>query len=322
MVSFRVHSLPRLNSLVLAVVVVASSVLFAGCNPLTIKQKAGLQVITNDVPAVLFLDGQYLDRTPYIAKDIKPGTYTLRIEPEDTTLVPYETSITLRKGLLSVVLWRPGTRPELSGGVMYEMEKLPNSKETELSLVTIPDRAIVRIDGENKGFSPTSARDITPGQHEFEVSLPSYETQKHTLNMVAGHHITVTVKLAKLANAALDKDPSMPDPNPTASPAATASSSATATTSGVVKGVSTSSGSRALEIGGPRIKIESTNFFYNGQESLRVRATPANNGTELGFAPVGSEYPYLNEKQNGWFKIKFNSQEGWVSGQFAKLLPQ
>jgi hypothetical protein len=85
---------------------------FSACNPFQGKSKAGLQVITGDIQSSLFLDGQYLEKTPYIGKDIKPGQYTLRIEPDDPTLLPYETTITLRSGLLSVVTWRPGTRPE------------------------------------------------------------------------------------------------------------------------------------------------------------------------------------------------------------------
>lgn len=307
-----------LSRIGVAGVLLSTGVLLSACNPLEAKLKAGLQVMTtNDEPASLFLDGQYLNKTPFIAKDIQPGTYTLRIEPENSDLVAHETTITLRRGLLSVVMWKPANRPELSGGATYEMEKLANSKDTQLSIITIPDNAVVKIDGASQGFSPTTLDEISPGSHEFEVSLPSYETQKHTLNMVAGHHVTITVKLAK---AAIDTE-ATPPPSPAATdsavPSATSSSAANPS-----KTASPSASGRALTISGPRVRIKPTDFYYNGQESLRVRATPGNDGAELGFAPVGSEYPYLNQRTNGWYKITFASQEGWVSGQFAELLPQ
>jgi hypothetical protein len=67
------------------------------------------------------------------------------------------------------------------------------------------------------------------------------------------------------------------------------------------------------------VTIQKTNFFNNGSEVLRVRETPVSSGKEIGFAPVGSNYPYLQEQKNGWFKINFNGTPGWVNGAFAKL---
>lgn len=52
---------------------------------------------------------------------------------------------------------------------------------------------------------------------------------------------------------------------------------------------------------------------------LRVRSGPGISFSELGRAAPGQKYPYLGE-QGGWFKISFNGQEGWVSGDFARKL--
>lgn len=159
-------------------ILLTSSVLFSACsNPLDRRNVGGLQVITQDVPSSLFLDGQYLDKTPYINKTIKPGTYTLKIEPDNTNLVAHEAVITVRKGLLTVVTWKPGARAETSGGVVYEMEPIAGGK-TELSFTTIPDNAIIRIDEGEQKFSPLVVADLEPGHHQLEVSLPSYVTQK------------------------------------------------------------------------------------------------------------------------------------------------
>lgn len=282
--------------------VLLSAVLFSACNPLESKLKAGLQVITTDVPSSLFLNDQYLDKTPFIGKDLKPGQYKLRIQPEDPNLVPHETSISLKKGLLTVVTWKPGNLAETSGGVTYEMEPLKDRNATELSFVTVPDNAIIKVDDHENIFSPVIENDIPAGQHEFEVSLPSYESQKHTINVVAGYRINITVKLAKNVGA----PSSSPSPTP-----ATSSSSAT----------TTSSPSPTPVITGPSITIKPTNFFVNGKQVLRVRDIASSSGKELGFANVGETYAYLGVTQNGWYKISFNGAEGWINSTYGTLKP-
>lgn len=294
----------------LLVVVLISSLLLGGCSLLDKKNVAGLQVITNEIPSTLFLDGQYLDKTPYINKTIKPGTYTLKIQPEDAELTPHETQVQLRKGLLTVVTWKPGDRPETSGGIIYEMEAVKTDK-AELSFVTIPDNAIVRIDDGQQQFSPLVVTDIEPGHHQFQVSLPSYNTQKHTINAVKGHRISITVKLAKSVNTNNDI---VVDPMATTS--AQLNASLVGSTPSATRRATTSAQTNST---GPTVTIKPTNFFQNNEEVLRVRTTASVSGATVGFAPVGSSYAYLGETQAGWYKIQFNNQVGWVSGQFASL---
>jgi hypothetical protein len=298
------------KAMLMAVGVLASLV-FSACNPLDSKLKAGLQVITTDVPSSLFLNDQYLDKTPFIGKDLKPGQYKLRIQPEDPTLVPHETSISLKKGLLTVVTWKPGQLVETSGGVTYEMEPLQDRSATELSFVTVPDNAIIKIDNQENIFSPVVETGIAAGQHEFEVSLPSYESQKHTINVVAGYRITITVKLAK--NVTTDGTPIL---NSTATPNATPNPATSAAQPRL-----TPTPTPAPVITGPSVTIKPTNYLVNGKQVLRVRDTSNSSGKELGFANVGDSYSYLGVTQNGWYKISFNGAEGWVNATYATLKP-
>lgn len=112
--------------------------------------------------------------------------------------------IRLRPGLLTVVTWKLAQRPELSGGVIYEMEPISSKNKSEVSFVTIPDGAIVSLQGKEKEFSPVIITDVNPDHNEFEVSLPSYESQKHTINVVPGYRMLVNVKLAKLISMVLE----------------------------------------------------------------------------------------------------------------------
>jgi hypothetical protein len=283
---------------------IGASLLFAGCNPLEWKQQAGLQVMTNEVPSSLFLDDQYLDKTPFINKKIKPGNYTLRIQPDDASFVPYDIPLTLHKGTISVVTWKPSTSLETSGGVIYEMEKLSDSKKIEVEFQTIPNNAILTLDGGSKQFSPLVISDITEGTHSFEVSLPSYEIQEHSVTLLKGYKVIVTVILGKTkdAEASPEAEPTPPSENSLFSaPEATSSSL------------------NSLNTSGTQVQILKTGFFVNDKEVLRVRSTPSSAGEEIGFAPVGMLYPYKEEKA-GWFAIEFEKKVGWISSQFSQKI--
>jgi len=317
------------------------TILVTGCNPLDRKTKSGLQVLTEDIPSSLFLDGQYLEKTPYIGKDIKPGQYTLRIQPDDPTLLPYETTITLRKGLVTAITWRPGSRPELSGGVIYEIERLSNRKASEVLILTIPDGAIISITGREKDYGPLNITEIEPGEKEFEVMLPSYKPQKHTIKLLAGHRTTITIKLAKAeavmtaAELALQNtrnistDSADLQPVATASGQgagrslstrqATASAQAAATALASTSAQATTSTNSGSSISGPQVLIKPTGYRQNGQEVLRVRDRASVSGTEIGVVVVGNKYSYTGQTLDGWLQIVIEGQNGWVSSQFAEL---
>lgn len=320
-----------LAKFLLASLVLVSSLFLSGCNPLELKNKSGLQVITNDAVVSIFIDDHFLGESPFLTKDLKPGEYTLKLEPKSSTLVAYETTLTLRKGLLSVITWKPGTDLTSSGGVIYELEKLPDRKQTELSVISIPDGAIVSIDGKEKEFAPFVKEDIEEGNHDFEVSLPSYETQKHTINVVKGHRLNVLVKLAKESNGMLAQN-TAPTVETTTQPDEIARRTTlpdTATTAGSVQGATTPTTATASANApqpvrrtgqtGQQVLIKPTGYFENDTEVLRVRAASTSAAAQIGTVNVGQQYPYLNEQTSAWIKIGFNNQAGWVSSQYAEI---
>lgn len=324
----------NLKVLQTSLVLLCSGLVLTGCslqNLQNLKAKSGLQVVTEVTQsASLFLDGEYLDKTPYINKNIKPGIYSLKIQPLDKDLATYETQIKLAQGSLTVVTWNPGKTPETSGGVIYELEDITtgDSSKAEIVFTTIPDTAIMTFDSQPQTFSPLTLPNIEPGNHEFEVKLPSYQTQKHTLNAVAGKRLNVTVKLAKEpAPSTLTPEPS-PIPTSTSSaiptnPKSLASSSAITQASLAAKlqptGTSSqTSGSNTLT--GARILIKSTGYLQNQKEVLRVRAEADPQAATIGWADVGKEYKYLGQHTNGWYQIELQpNQTGWVSEQYSQL---
>ncbi len=276
-------------------------------NPFKNKIKSGLQVITHEEKASLFLNDMYLDKTPYINREIIPGEYTLRIEPDNADLEPYELPVTLNKGVLSVVMWKPGTSVEASGGVVYELEKTDSGNQAELSFVSVPDGAIIKLDDREQDFAPLVFKDLEPGAHTFEARLPSFETQQHTINLVEGFRLNVWIKLSQ-ADAA-SKQTEKAEEQQTAS-----ASAQIATDSAQVASPSA------------QVKIKNTNFFKNNKEVLRVRSEASIDSTEAGYVLAGEKYEYLEEEKNGWYKIKFRDildaqeKQGWVIQDFAELI--
>ena len=301
-----------------------SPLLFSACNPADWKVKAGLQVkISDDTPATLYLDGKYLDKTPYINKEIEPGDYTLEIRPDDPTFISYTTKISLKKGTLTFVVWKPGKRPETSGGAFYEMEKLSDDKHAEFSITTIPDGAILHVDDVTKGFAPTLVNPLSEGEHSYEVTLPSYETQKNTANVQNGYRTNVIVKLAKLEVPQASPTPATTDAAqaiPVAIPVPPVASPAPITPP-TLSTTPTIIPTPSPQVSAPKSVIQPTHFFLNNQQVLRVHTAASASSPQIGTAPVGSEYPYLGQSTDGaWYEISFSNNQAWVSKQYTRLI--
>jgi hypothetical protein len=274
--------------------------------------RSGLQVLTNDQPSSVFLDNEYLDKSPLIENSLQPGIYRLRIEPDDPELASYETNITLRPGVLSAIVWRSGIRPEFSGGVLFEMEPIASKKKAEMSVISIPDSAIISLDDGERSQAPLLYTDLEPGNYNFRAFLPSYEAQDHTITIVPGYRLIIYVKLARSDDEA-EAGRTRPSPSPSAAPETEADSDLAANTTDTA----TNSANLAEK---PYVKIGKTNFLQDGKEVLRVRRDPAATGAVLGYAEVGKSFPYLNLTENGWHKIRFENADGWVSGEFSEVI--
>lgn len=318
--------------LFMGAVILFSGFLFSGCSLLERKNKAGLQVITNDVVVSIFIDDQFLGKTPFLTKDLKPGEYSIKLEPENQKLIPYETTLNLRKGILSVITWKPGRTLTSSGGVIYELEKLADKNQTEISVLSIPDGGIISIDGKGKQFAPYTEEGIEAGSHDFKISLPSYETQNHTINIVKGHRLNILVKLAKDNELFLDEEVASPTPEASPSEIQRKTTGTTGSTeSGSVQGSlitipSPQSTSQPLRqraqnttLAGQKVLIKRTNYFENDKEVLKVRDASTSAGKVIGLVESGKEYPYLAQQTQNWIKLSLGSTEGWVSSLYAEV---
>lgn len=290
------------------------SLLLTGCQIPGKESKSALQVVTGDTPASLFLDGQYIEKTPYVNKNVQSGKKVLRIDPDDDTLLAHEMNINLQPGLMTVITWLPGSRPELNEGVVYELEKIEGSA-SELKVTTIPDNAIVTLTNQEQTFAPTTFH-LKPGEYEYEVSLPAFRTQKHSVKLNPGYRTVASLTLARADSAPLG---TIPLASPSSAITPLAGNRFASISAQVSSDSATTSAQSTTTVTGSRIRILPTNYHQNSVEGLRVRSEPSATGSILGFAPSGSSYPYTGRSEKGWYQIEWASNNGWVTGQFAQL---
>lgn len=281
-------------------------------------KRAGLQVEYNDNQgnASVFLNDQFLEKAPLAEKNIQSGDYILKIVPDDQNLAEFSTPISLNDGTLTVVIYHPGNNSKQSAATIYELFPRSDLKNTgAVNFETYPENALLSFDGGDNQYTPLVINDLTPGDHRFKVSLPAYAPQEENLQILAGYETKVTITLAKLLESTLNTTEadlaSQKELTSETEKSATESGSATAS---------------AAIITGARVKIKPTNYFVDGEEVLRVRASASNGASELGFAKANTEYAYLGDPtveasaSASWYQIQFEGQPGWVSASFAELI--
>jgi len=274
-------------------------------NPFANKVKSGLQVITEGASASLFLNDQYLDKTPFIDQKIMPGNYQLEIVPDDPSLANYELPISLNKGYLTVVVWIPGPTIDTSGGMIYELEPLSNKKQAEVSIISNPDQTLVTFGTLEERFTPILLRDLEPDNYNLEIKLVSFDPQKHTVTVIPGHRLNITIKLARNHQAGMPENADQVEEKPQET-------------------AESSDDPESMRVNSNQvIKIKTTNFFQDGKEVLRVRQEASLNSQTVGYVSSGKSYDYLDEKE-GWFFVEFTDpvdaqkKQGWLSGEYVE----
>jgi hypothetical protein len=245
--------------------------------------KAGLKVVSNP-GASLFLDSRFLGRTPYEEK-VEPGEYYLKLIPESTatTTASWQDKVILQPNILTVVNRELGSTDLKSAGEIVSLEKL-SGKETEISVITNPSGASVKIDGQDKGSAPLLLRNIEPGDHEIAVLSTGFINRSIKVKAVSGYKLIVNIQIALAGDAP-----------PAISPAVSGQPQTTP------------------EEGQKMVQILDTPTGW-----LRVRSEPSTSASEAGKVNPGEKFPVIEEK-TGWYKIKMtDGSEGWISGRYAE----
>jgi hypothetical protein len=296
------------------------AVALSGCSalPFLTKKQAALQV--NSTPAAsVYLNGNHVGQTPYFDEKIKPGEYTVRILVENNPAMDWQTKITLSPQIVTVLNRQFGATPDESSNYLLQLEPLSNNNSQELSIITIPDNVIVKIDGQPEGFSPVSVKDITEGDHTLTLTAPGYQEMTIQATTKKGYKLVVSATLARtpLGMEGLETATSSGElqSGSTATKSATPPPRRKVTPAPTKKPTSpTATGSAQLDR--PYVIILKTPTGW-----LRVRSAPdANADNEIAKVNPDEQYKYLEQNDAGWYKIELqNGDEGWISGKYAEL---
>lgn len=286
----------------------SSAILLAGCTPkdLFVKPPAGLDIATSPA-ATVFLNDVNKGGTPYSDKNLKPGTYTVKLVPDPSSgFAPYETKLTLTSKASTVISHNFASSDTDASGYSLELQEDPAGL-TYLSVISNPDTVNVTIDDKPSGFTPLSKLAITPGSHSLVVTSPGYVQQELSVNTVKGYNLIVNFKLA---GATITLSPTTP-----ATGAATLVSASPSPTPRST-GKSPTASASATIVDKPYVVVGDT-----GTGWLRVRADSLGTSAELGKVNTGEKLPYLGTTtDSGWFKIQFEGNPGWVSGRYVTLV--
>jgi hypothetical protein len=271
------------------------------------KKNNGAISISSTPRAIVFIDGSQVGTTPYLNDKLQVGEHTVRLVPEATNdnLSPWEGKVVLNPNVLTVVNRNLSSSPQASSGETIWLEKIASKDKSSITVISSPDQAVVRIDGEPKGFSPITIDDLSPGGYQVVVASTGYEERTISAKTVAGYRLIINVQLAKkiegIEEATTSGEKVETTPTPTAKNTPTPKISPLPTITPPSK---------------PYIKIKETPTGW-----LRVRAEPSASSEELTKVKPGEMFPYLGEEKNGWYKIEYeDDKEGWVSGVYVELV--
>jgi len=265
----------------IAVIVFLLLVLVVNSQP----EKGALQVTSAPVSEV-YLDGKLIGKTPLCKCDlpnlIKTGDYTIRLIPLTGDTQPFEQKITVSPKIITVVDRTFGIGVVGEGSIL-SFSPISDKTDTQISIVSFPDKAQVFLDNTLSGISPIILKKVTPSDHEIKLVKDGYKDKIIKISTKQGFQLDAIIFMSVFAQ--------------TSTNIATSSAPVTPTAKTQVTILSTPTG------------------------FLRVRQDPSVGALQIGQVNPGDKFDLLNE-QNGWYQIQLPSgTKGWVSSQYAAKIP-
>lgn len=243
--------------------------------------KGALQV-TSVPQSQVYLNGQLIGETPLCKcdpKDVIPaGSYRIRLIPKEGNSKPYDEQISINKSTLTVI---DRTFGESASGSVIILVPLPNKKETELMVISFPDKTNVFLDNNQKGITPILLKDVTESDHELKLAKEGYLDKTLRIRTTSGFTLKAVVFLG-------------------VNPDVASTSSQTSTSAPQVP------------------KVEKVTVLDTPTGFLRVRENSSIASSEIGRVSPEDSLELVTEKE-GWFQIKMtDGKTGWISSQYAK----
>lgn len=140
--------------------------------------KGSINVLSIPLEATVSVDGERVGLTPLTVEDVLAGEHTLEIEKTD--YVGHTEKVVVKKNEIEKV--------------EVHLEKMPL-----LSVFTEPTGALLFIDKERKGTTPSEELRLNPGKHDILLSLSDYEFYTTSVELMPGAEEEIICKMVREA---------------------------------------------------------------------------------------------------------------------------
>lgn len=282
-----------------------SILLFTGCT--LGKSNAGL-VVKSEPNGTVFINDKEVGRTPYENKQLKPGSYIVKITSDQGEWTSNKIRI-LDNTIYNINRELAVNSADQAG------ENVSIEKGKGITVVTIPSQVEVSMDGQKQGNTPYLIPSVSEGDHEITLTKEGFITRKIKIRARNEFKIVIEAQLKRSGSASPEASPS---PSPTNEASSAPSSSAKASPSGKAtpsaKPSATAAASKA-PVSGQSVTILDTPTGW-----LRVRDKAGIEGKEIAKVNTGETYEYKERLDSGWTLIVLeDGSEGYVASRYVKV---
>lgn len=162
------------------------------------KSGKGALQVTSVPKSTVFLNGKPLGDTPLCKCEdndmLEAGEYTLKLIPTSGDFEPFENKITINKGTLSVADRTFGPLGESEGSIIA-LSPIPEKEDSQLLVLSFPDKAAVSLDSNPSGISPVLLKNVTESDHNLHLAKEGYREKILRIKTVAGYKLISLVFL-------------------------------------------------------------------------------------------------------------------------------
>lgn len=159
-----------------------------------LKPRPSGLLVVSDKTTEVYVDGQMVGKTPFEGTYLKKKKLNVRMLSENGN--EYETVIPLVEGIKSVISHNFDENIDKVSGYEVFFEVI-DSKETGLSISTVPDSAQIFVDGAPKGFAPFATSNISASEHQILIKSDGYKDLEIVAKILEGYRLEISAQLAK-----------------------------------------------------------------------------------------------------------------------------
>lgn len=272
------------------------------------SSETGALQINSFPKADVYLDNVKMGQTPFLNEKMAAGDYTVKLMANNLV---WAGKIKLTSETLTYVNRELGNDNNQTAGETLTLERLPGSDKGEITIISDPSGATVKLNGKDSGLTPLTLKNISPGDQELALSLASYRDRFLRGKVIASYRLNIAAQLAKNTETATNPEANSATPSAQLKPSATPTPGALSRKTTPSPTPTTTSNLPAK----PYVTIKSTPTGW-----LRVRNKPNTSGEEVAKVNPKEAYPLLDE-QSGWTQIKLNDGSvGWVNDSYIEKM--